>query len=75
MLKLRMLGDLIPESSESRDTSELVGDREVKRFSGERTPTMGDCKGLLMVGEQVSTFLGLGHDDFLVVLPGGVKIL
>lgn len=74
MLKLRILGDLIPESSESRDTSELVGDLEVYCFTAEYAPTTGDGMGLLMIGEWVSRSLGLAQDEFLVVLAGGMKI-
>lgn len=54
-LKLWIPGLLVPESSESRETSESVGDREVQRLAGDRPPTTGDGRGLLGTGDSLGT--------------------
>ena len=59
-----MPGLLAPESSESRETSESVGDREVQRLAGDRLPTAGDGRGLLGLGDSPGT----GQDT-----PGGSR--
>lgn len=60
-LKLWMPGLLVPESSESRETSESVGDRDVQRLATARAPTTGDGRGLLGLGDSPGT----GHGDML----------
>lgn len=49
-----MPGLLVPESSESRETSESVGDREVQRLARDRPPTTGDGRGLLGLGDTLA---------------------
>lgn len=60
-MKLWIPGLLVPESSESRETSESVGDREVQRLPGDRPPTTGDGRGLLGTGDS----LAAGQEDAL----------
>lgn len=60
-LKLWIPGLLVPESSESRETSESVGDREVQRLAGDRPPTTGEGRGLLGTGDSP----GKGQEDAL----------
>lgn len=57
-LKLWIPGLFVPESSESRETSESVGDREVQRLAGGRPPTTGDGRGLLGTGDSRATGQG-----------------
>lgn len=69
-----MLGDLTPEQSESTDASELVGDMEVERFTGEHVVILGDIRGLWKVGEQAPRFFGLVY-DIPLVFAGNAKTL
>lgn len=60
-MKLWMPGLLAPESSESSETSESVGDREVQRLARDCLSAMGDGRGLLGLGDS----LGTGQEDTL----------